>query len=138
MMGRRSLTPRNIRQQRLLQKAGSANKHVRYVGIAPASFDAPATIGKAGSDNLLVEADEFGQATVASDRLDIRPDLSGRRVFARPIVVRVERKLVLARQDIDKETGKGVVPPSPANLARLFIDGEIDVGAFQHLRHEQA
>src|SRR5205814_4263296 len=69
---------------------------------------------------------------------DISPDLGGRRVFARPVVVRLERKLVLARQDVDKEAREGVVPPGAPDLACLFIDGEIDPGALQRLGHEQA
>jgi hypothetical protein len=43
----------------------------------------------------------------------------------------------LARQDIDEEAGKGVVPPGSADLAGLFVDGEIDPGALQRLGHEQ-
>src|SRR5262249_10132940 len=62
---------------------------------------------------------------------------SGRRVFARPIVVGLEGKLVLPRQDIDEEAGKGVVPPSPTDLAGLLIDGEIDPGTLQCFGHEQ-
>ena len=94
--------------------------------VALGRLDVPATVGEPRCDDLLVEADEFGEAAVARDLFDIGPDLGGRRIFARPVVVRLERKFVLTRQDIDKEAGKGVVPPGPADLAGLFIDGEID------------
>jgi hypothetical protein len=43
----------------------------------------------------------------------------------------------LARQDIDEEARKGVVPPGAADLAGLLIDREIDARAFQGLGHEQ-
>ena len=88
-------------------------------------------------DDLLVEADEFGEAAVAGDLFDVGQDLGRRRIFARPVVVGLERKLVLARQNIDKEAGKGVVPPGPADFAGLFVDREIDARAFQRLGHEQ-
>ena len=97
----------------------------------------PATVGEPRCDDLLVEADEFGEATVARDLLDIGPDLGGRRIFARPVIVGLERKFILARQDVDKEAGKGVVPPSPTDLAGLFIDREIDPSTLQRLGHEQ-
>ena len=43
----------------------------------------------------------------------------------------------MPRQDIDEETGKGVVPPGSSDIAGLFVDGEIDPGALQDLGHEQ-
>src|SRR5262249_1618730 len=49
-----------------------------------------------------------------------------------------ERELVLARQHIDKEAREGVVAPGTPNLARLFVDREVDAGALQRLGHEQA
>ena len=71
------------------------------------------------------------------DLLDVGPDLRCRRIFARPVVVGLERKLVLPRQHIDKEAGKGVVAPGAADLGGLLVNGEIDAGAFQRLGHEQ-
>ena len=53
------------------------------------------------------------------------------------VVVGLERKLVLTRQDVDEEPGKGVVAPGAPDLAGLFIDGEIHPGALQRLGHEQ-
>jgi hypothetical protein len=41
------------------------------------------------------------------------------------------------REDIDKEAGEGVVPPGAPDLAGLFINCKIDVGALQRLGHEQ-
>ena len=80
---------------------------------------------------------KFGQTAVARHLLDVGPDLGGRCIFARPVVIGLERKLVLARQDIDKEAGKGVVPPGTADFAGLFVNDETDPGALQCLGHEQ-
>src|SRR5207344_3430037 len=107
------------------------------IGVALRRLDVPAPLAKARPYDFLVEADEFGETAVARDLFDVGPDLGRWCVFARPAVVRLERELVLPRQDIDEEPGEGVVPPRPADLAGLFVDGEIDAGAFQRLGHEE-
>jgi hypothetical protein len=113
-----ALAPRDVGQKRLVEKAGGADEDIGDIGAAFGGLDLPAAIGEASRDDLLIEADEFGKAAVARDLLDIGPDLGGGRVFVRPIVVRLERKLVLARQTSTKSPGKALsrqVPPtSPA------------------------
>jgi hypothetical protein len=132
-----TLAPRNVRKERFVEKARGADENIRNVRIALGGLDVPATVGEPRCDDLLVEADEFGEAAGARHLLDISPDLGGRRIFARPVIVGLERKLVLARQDVDKEAGKGIVSPGAADLAGLLIDGEIDPSALQRLGHEQ-
>jgi len=132
-----TLAPRNIGKERLVQKAGGADENVCGIGTALCGLDMPAAAGKTRGDDLLVKANELGEATVARDLLDIGPDLGRRRIFARPVVIGLKREFVLAREDIDEEAGKGVVPPSPADVAGLFIDREIDPGSLQRLGHEQ-
>ena len=121
-----------------MEKAGGADKDVGNIRVALGSFEVPAAVGKPRRDDLLFEADEFGEPAVARNLLDVRPDLVGRRIFARPVVVGLERKLVLTGQNVDKETGKGVVPPGPADFAGLFVNGEINARALQGFGHEQA
>jgi len=132
-----TLAPRNFRKERLVEKAGRADENIRNVRVAFGRPDVPATVCEPRCDDLFVEADEFGEAAVARDLLDIGPDLGGRRIFARPVVVGLKRKFVLARQDVDKEAGESVVSPGSADLAGLLVDGEIDPGTLQHLGHEQ-
>ena len=87
----------DVRKDRLLQKAGGADESIRDIGVALGRLDVPATISELCCDDLLVEADILGQAAVVRDLFNIRPDLSGRSIFARPIVIGLEWKLVLAR-----------------------------------------
>jgi hypothetical protein len=108
-----TLAPLDVGKERLVEKAGGADENIRNVRVALGRLDVPAAVGEPRCDNLFVEADEFGEAAVARDLFDIGPDLGGRRIFARPIVVRLEWKFVLTRQDIDKEARKGVVAPGP-------------------------
>src|ERR671936_1160155 len=117
-----TLAPGDIGKERLVQKAGGADEDIRDVRVAVRGLDMPAPIGEPSCDDFLVEADEFGEPAVVRDFLDIGPDLGGRRVFARPAVIGLERKLVLPRQDIDEEAGEGVVAPRSADLAGLFIN----------------
>src|SRR5215469_11254570 len=77
----KALPPGNVGKERLVQKAGSANKNIGNVGVAVRRLDTPAAIGKTRGDDFLVEANEFGEAAVAGDLLDIRPDLGGRCIF---------------------------------------------------------
>src|SRR5689334_15545231 len=132
-----TLAPRNIRKERLVEKAGRADENIRNIRVAFSRLDVPATVGEPRRHDLLVEADEFCEVAVARHLFDIGPDFGGRRIFARPVVVWLERKLVLAREDVDKEAGEGIVPPGAPNLAGLFINCKIDVGALQRLGHEQ-
>src|SRR5216683_2414525 len=132
-----TLAPGDVGKKRLVQKAGGADEKIRNVRVALGGLDVPATAGEPRRDDLLVEANEFGEAAIACDLLDIGPDLGCRRIFARPAVIGLERKLVLTRQHIDEEAWKGVVPPRPADLASLLVYGEIDQGALQRLGHEQ-
>ena len=94
---RKTLTTGDVGKERLVQKPGGADEDIGNISASLGGLDVPAAVGKPSLDDLLVEADEFGEAAIARDLLDIGPDLGGRRVFARPIVVRLERKLVLAR-----------------------------------------
>jgi hypothetical protein len=100
-----------------MEKASGADEDVGNIRVALGRLEVPTTGSKPRRDDLLIEADEFCELTIARNLLEVGPDLGGRRIFARPIVVGLERKLVLTRQDIDKKTGKGVVPPGPADLA---------------------
>jgi hypothetical protein len=120
-----------------VQKAGRANENIRNVRVAFGRLDVPATVGEPRRHDLLVEADEFCEAAVARHLLDVGPDFGGRRIFARPVIVWLERKLVLSREDVDKEAGEGIVPPGAPDFAGLFINREIDPGALQRLGHEQ-
>jgi hypothetical protein len=129
-----AFAPRDIGIERLVEKAGGADEGVRDIRAAPGRLDMPATVGEARGDDLLLEANEFEKAAAARDLPDIGPDLGGRRLFARPAVIGLERELVVPRQDIDEEAGKGVVPPGPADP---FIGGEVDPRALQRLGHEQ-
>ena len=98
-----------------MEKAGCTDKDVGNLGVALGRLEAPTTVGKPRSDDLLVEADELGQSPVVRNLLDVGPDLGGGRIFARPVVVGLERKLVLTGQDIDKRPGKVLsrqVPPT--------------------------
>jgi len=131
-----TLAPRDVGKERLVEKAGGADEDIGDIGVAIGRLEVPTTLGKPRRDDLLVEVNVFGEAAVACDLLDIGPDLGGRRVLARPVVIGLERKLVLTRQDIDEKTWKGVVAPGPTDIAGLFVDGEIDPGALQHLGHE--
>ena len=79
-----------------MEKAGGTDENIHNVRVAPGRLDVPTTVGEPRRDDLLVEADEFGQAAVTRDLFDVGPDLLGRRVFARPVVVRLEWKLLLA------------------------------------------
>jgi hypothetical protein len=124
-----TLATEDVGKERLVQKTRGADEDVGDIPLALGGIDVPAAIGEPRGDDLLVEADEFGKPAIVRDLFDIGPDLGGGRVFARPAVIGLERKLILTRQDIDEEAGKGVVPPRPADLAGLFIDGEIDTGA---------
>ena len=132
-MGRRNFRAPRCREERLVEKAGGADKDVGNIRVALGSFEVPAAVGKPHRDDLLFEADEFGEPAVTRNLLDVRPDLVGRRIFARPVVVGLERKLVLTGQNVDKETGKGVVPPGPADFTGLFVNGEINARALQGL-----
>ena len=86
---------RDVRKQWLVQKARRANENVRNVGGALSGLHVPATISEPRRDDLLVETDESGEATIARDHLAIGPDLGRRRIFARPVVVGLEGKLAL-------------------------------------------
>src|SRR5207248_320589 len=97
-----ALASRDVGEQRLVEEAGGADENIRDIGVAFGGLEVPAALGELRPDDFLVEADEPGEAPVARDLLDIGPDLGRRRVFARPVIVRLERKLVLARQDIDE------------------------------------
>src|SRR6266851_3797840 len=132
-----TVAPGDIRKQRPVEKTGRADENIGDIGVALGGLEVPATVGEPRRDDFLVEADEFAEAAVARDLFDVGPDLGRRRIFARPAVVRLEWKLVLARQDIDEKAGKGIVAPGPADLAGLFIDGEINARALQRLGHEQ-
>ena len=132
-----TLATGNIGKERFVEKPGGADEDVSNIGAALACLDMPPAVGEPSRDDLLVETNEFGEAAIARNLFDIRPDFGGWRVFARPIVVGLERKLVLPRQDIDEETGKCVVPSSPTDLAGLLIDGEIDAGTLQRFGHKQ-
>jgi hypothetical protein len=127
----------DVGKERLVQKTRRADEDVGDIGVAFGRLEVPTTVGEPRRDDLLLEVDEFGEAAVTRDLLNVGPDLGGRRILARPIVVGLERKLVLTRQDIVEETGKSVVSPGPADIAGLFVDGEIDPGALQRLGHEQ-
>jgi len=100
-----------------MEKAGGADEHIRHIGVALGGFEVPASVGKPRCRDLLVEADEFLEAAIVRDLFDVGPDLLGRRIFARPVVVGLERKLVLPRQHIDKEAGKLFVAPGSATSA---------------------
>jgi hypothetical protein len=91
-----TLAPRNVGKERLVKEAGGADEDVGNIRLASGGIDVPAAVGEPRRDDLLVEADEFGQAAVTRDLFDVGPDLGGRRIFARPVVVGLERKLVLA------------------------------------------
>ena len=123
------LASRDVRKQRLVQKAGGSDEDVGDVGLAVRGLNVPAAAAETRGDDLLVEANEFGEATVAGDFLHIGPDLGRRRIFARSTIVRLKRKLVLPREDIDEQVREGIVPPGASDFARLFIDREIDAGA---------
>src|SRR5439155_3044641 len=101
-------------------------------------LDLPEPIAEFCADDLLVEADKSFEPAVFCDLLDVGPDLLGRGVFARPAVIGLEWKFVLARQDVDKQAGEPVVAPRAADLARLFVDGEIDAGALQRVGHVES
>src|SRR5690242_9038276 len=69
-----TLAPRNIRKERLVEKAGRADENVCNVRVAFGRLDVPATIGEPRCDDLLFEADEFGEAAVARHLFDVGPD----------------------------------------------------------------
>jgi hypothetical protein len=120
-----------------VQKARSADEDIRCICGPLSGLDLPSTVGEPSRNNLLVEADEFGQAAVPRDFLDVGPDLGCRRIFAGPVIVGLEGKFVLPRQHIDKKAGKGIVPPSATDLAGLLINRKINPGPLQGLGHEQ-
>src|SRR5947209_6840728 len=132
-----TVAARNIRKKRPMQKARGADKNVRRVGPSRGGLDLPTTFAEPGGCDLLVEADEIRESTVAGDVFDVGPDLGGRSVFARPVIVGLEGELVLARQHIHKETGECVVPPRTADITSLFVYREIDASAPQRLGHEE-
>ena len=90
----------------------------------------PAAAGETRGDDLLVEANKFGETAVAGDLLHIGPDFGRRSIFARPIVIGLKREFILTREDIDEKTREGIVSPGPPDLAGLFVNGEVDTGAF--------
>jgi hypothetical protein len=77
-----ALAARDIGKKRLVQKAGGADEDIGDIGVALRGLDMPATFGEARGSNLLVEADEPGQAAVTSDLLDVGPNL-GRGAYLR-------------------------------------------------------
>ena len=128
----------DVRQLRLVQKAGGADEDVSDVAGAARGVDLPAPVAELRCGDFLVEADEIGEAAAARNLGDVGLDFGGWSVFARPVVIWVEWELVLAREHIDEEAGEGVVAPGAADLACLFVDGEVNAGALQGLGHEQA
>jgi hypothetical protein len=52
-----------------MQKARGADKNVRSVGPSRGGLDLPATFAEPGGCDLLVEADEIREPTVAGDVL---------------------------------------------------------------------
>src|SRR6201993_1802892 len=87
-----TLAPRNVGKERLVKETGGADEDVGNIRLAPRGIDVPAAVGEPYRDDLFVEADEFGQAAVTRDLFDVGPDLGGRRIFARPVVVGLEWK----------------------------------------------
>src|SRR5260370_31316408 len=78
-----TLTTGDVGKEWLVQKSGSADEDLRNIGVAVGGFDMPPALGETCSDDLLVEADEFGQAAIARDLLDVCPDLGRWRVYLR-------------------------------------------------------
>ncbi len=133
-----ALAPLDVGIGRRVEKAGGGDEYVGRVGLARGRSDAPAPVGEARLGDLRLEADELAQPALRRDLLDVGLDLGLGREFARPVVVRLERELVLARQHVDEKARIGVVAPGAADLVRLLVHDEIDTGALQLLGHEQA
>src|SRR5215469_11274051 len=55
---RKTLAPRNIRVERLVQKTGGADKHIRDIRATFGGLDLPTAVGEPCPRDLLVEADE--------------------------------------------------------------------------------
>ena len=127
----------DLGEDRRMQKTGGTNEHIGNLGLTVGGLDMPEVIGKPSLGNLGVEADIFAQIPVVGHLFDIGLNFRRRRIGARPIVVGLKWKFILARQNINKQTGIGVVPPGTADLIGFFIDREIDTGFFQFLRHEK-
>ncbi len=126
---------------RLRQEAGGDDEEIDPVGLARGRPQLPPSCGgiETRRDDLGIEADMPVPAARARDLFHIGENLRARRVFARPIVIRLEEEFVLPRQHIDEETGVGVVAPGAADLAGLFVDGEFNIAAaLQHLGHVEA
>jgi hypothetical protein len=77
-----TFTPSNVGKERLVEKARGTDEDVGNIGVTFGRLKVPTTLGEPRRDDLLVEVDAFGEATVASDLLDVGPDLGGRRILA--------------------------------------------------------
>ena len=130
----KAVATRNVRQPRPVQEAGGADEGVGHVVAASGGLDPPPSVGNRAETTSSLKRMNLVQAAVVCDLLDIGVDFLRRRVFARPVVVRLERELVLPRQYVNKQPGKCVVAPGPADLAGFLVDGEIDTGALRASR----
>jgi len=65
--------------------------------VALGGVDVQRTVGEPRRDNLSLKRMNLVRPRSRATFFDIGPDLGSRRIFARPVVIGVERKFVLTR-----------------------------------------
>src|SRR3984893_15272293 len=66
-----TFAPSNVGKERLVEKTRGTEQDVGHIGVTFGRLEVPTTLGEPRRDDLLVEADEIGEAAVACDLLDI-------------------------------------------------------------------